>query len=196
MWTHGADTRVPGPCRRNSTRVLGSISQILELAPRLGCARFRTGVFSRPGDRAAAMAAKRNDSSGRPPSSWSEYHFYGALAPPRLSIRLPEERRELLRSCRHLRLLMSANCPDDDVAAALVRAEIARLEQRELGAQRLCEHAIESAGANGFVNIEALANELAGRSDSRQQAIRTNCRRYSKEARSATSHGQRQRCGS
>jgi len=47
--------------------------------------------------------------------------------------------------------------------AALVGAEIARLEGRELDAMRLYERAIQSARANGFVHHEALAHELAGR---------------------------------
>ena len=38
-----------------------------------------------------------------------------------------------------------------------------RLDGRELDAERLYEQAIRSARANGFVHIEALANELAGR---------------------------------
>ena len=42
-------------------------------------------------------------------------------------------------------------------------AEIARLEGRELDAERLYEQAIRSAQANGFVHNEALSNELAAR---------------------------------
>ena len=42
-------------------------------------------------------------------------------------------------------------------------AEIARIEGRELDAERLYEQAIRSAHANGFVHNEALANELAAR---------------------------------
>ena len=47
--------------------------------------------------------------------------------------------------------------------AALVGAEIARIEGRTLDAQDLYEKAIRSAHANGFVHNEGLANELAGR---------------------------------
>src|SRR6185436_18001413 len=47
--------------------------------------------------------------------------------------------------------------------ALLVGAEIARLEGRELDAERLYEAAIQSARENEFVQIEALANELAAR---------------------------------
>ena len=46
--------------------------------------------------------------------------------------------------------------------AALVGAEIARIEGRMLDAQELYEKAIRSAHTHGFVHNEALANELAG----------------------------------
>ena len=47
--------------------------------------------------------------------------------------------------------------------AALVGAEIARIEGRDLDAMRLYEQAIRSARDNGFVHNEALANEMAAR---------------------------------
>ncbi len=46
---------------------------------------------------------------------------------------------------------------------ALVSAEFARIEKRELDAMRLYEEAIRAARENGFVQNEALAYELAGR---------------------------------
>jgi len=56
------------------------------------------------------------------------------------------------------------NCPDNFAnRAALVGAEIARLEGRELEAERLYQQAIESAHANGFIQNEGLAYELAAR---------------------------------
>ena len=56
------------------------------------------------------------------------------------------------------------NCPENfENRAALVGAEIARLEGRELDAERLYEQAIRSARDNGFVHNEALAYELAAR---------------------------------
>ena len=58
----------------------------------------------------------------------------------------------------------AANCPENfENRTALVGAEIARLEGRELDAEHLYEKAIRSAHANGFVHNEALANELAAR---------------------------------
>src|SRR5262249_33253831 len=47
--------------------------------------------------------------------------------------------------------------------AALVGAEIARIEGRVLEAEHLYEQAIRSAHSNGFVNNEAIAYELAAR---------------------------------
>src|SRR6202011_5736607 len=46
---------------------------------------------------------------------------------------------------------------------ALVAAETARLDGRELDAERLYEEAVRSARTNGFVQNEALAYELAAR---------------------------------
>ena len=52
------------------------------------------------------------------------------------------------------------NCPENfENRAALVGAEIARLEGRELDAERLYEQAIRSARDNGFVHNEAIAYE-------------------------------------
>src|SRR6185436_1092995 len=46
---------------------------------------------------------------------------------------------------------------------ALVSAEIARLEGREVDAMRLYEEAIHSASENGLVQNEGLAHEVAAR---------------------------------
>src|ERR1700729_890304 len=56
------------------------------------------------------------------------------------------------------------NCPENfENRAALVGAEIARIEGRDLDAERLYEEAIRSARANGFIHNEALAYEVAAR---------------------------------
>ena len=56
------------------------------------------------------------------------------------------------------------HCPENfENRAALVGAEIARIEGRDLDAMRLYEQAIRSAHANGFVHNEALAYEVAAR---------------------------------
>ncbi|HEV2984917.1 MAG TPA: serine/threonine-protein kinase PknK, partial [Vicinamibacterales bacterium] len=56
------------------------------------------------------------------------------------------------------------NCPANlEDAAALVGAEVARIDGRETDAMGLYQRAIAAARANGFVYNEALAYELAGR---------------------------------
>ncbi len=98
----------------------------------------------------------------------AEYHFYGALARAACCDRAGAgERQEHLEAlAAHLRQLevWAENCPENfENRAALVVAEIARVEGRTLDAERSYERAIKSADANGFVHNEALANELAGR---------------------------------
>jgi PAS domain S-box-containing protein len=58
----------------------------------------------------------------------------------------------------------AVDCPENFRSGeALIGAEIARIERRELDAERLYEAAIRSARRNGFVPYEAVAQELAGR---------------------------------
>ena len=98
----------------------------------------------------------------------AEYPFYSALAHAALcrSASADERARYLEAVATHYRQLeiWAENCPENfENRAALVGAEIARIEGRELDAERLYEDAIRSARANGFVHNEALANELAAR---------------------------------
>src|SRR6202023_1066614 len=95
-------------------------------------------------------------------------HFYGALSRAAScdSAAADQLQRHFEALTAHHRQLeiWAANCPENfENRAALVGAEIARLEGRELDAERLYEQAIRSAQANGFVHNEALANELASR---------------------------------
>jgi PAS domain S-box-containing protein len=99
---------------------------------------------------------------------WTEAQLYGALNRAALcDTALPGEREQHVEALRaHHRLLAerTKSCPENFAnRELLVRAEIARVEGRELDAERLYEAAIESAGDNGFVQNEALANELAAR---------------------------------
>jgi PAS domain S-box-containing protein len=102
------------------------------------------------------------------PLEKAEFHFYcGLCRAARCKPLGPDpyaEHREVLGAHeQHLRALAS-NCPQNfEDRAALVGAEIARLEGRELDAERLYEAAIRSARANEFVHNEALAHELAAR---------------------------------
>jgi PAS domain S-box-containing protein len=98
----------------------------------------------------------------------AEFYFYGALAhaaswdfPP------PAEKQQHFDAltAHHKQLeIWARNCPENfENRAALVAAEIARIEGRDPEAMRLYEDAIRSARANGFVQNEALAYELAAR---------------------------------
>ncbi|MBV8174728.1 MAG: GAF domain-containing protein, partial [Verrucomicrobia bacterium] len=98
----------------------------------------------------------------------AEYHFYGALSRAACcdSVFPDQYQQHFEALAAHHRQLQvwAENCPENfESRAALVGAEIARVEGRELDAERLYEQAIRSAQANGFVHNEALSNELAAR---------------------------------
>jgi PAS domain S-box-containing protein len=98
----------------------------------------------------------------------AEFEFYSGLCRAALcDCTLPDERFNHFEALdAHYRQLevWAANCPENfENRTALVGAEIARLEGRELDAEHLYEKAIRSAHANGFVHNAALANELAAR---------------------------------
>jgi PAS domain S-box-containing protein len=98
----------------------------------------------------------------------SEYQFYGALARAARCDEAPAEERSqhLAALADHNKqiAIWAENCPETfESRAALVGAEMARIEGRELDAERLYEQAIRSASANGFIHNEALAYELAAR---------------------------------
>jgi tetratricopeptide (TPR) repeat protein len=80
---------------------------------------------------------------------------------------LPDERVQHLAALRLYRKqleLWAENCPENyGNRAALVRAEIARIEGRDLDAMRAYDQAIKWACDNGFVQNEGIANELAAR---------------------------------
>jgi predicted ATPase/signal transduction histidine kinase len=93
------------------------------------------------------------------------YHFYYALTLAALDpqARTPELRSTLDDELHRLKR-WADGCPENyQHRHALVSAEIARIDGRELDAARLYEQAIRSAHDNGFVQFEALANELAAR---------------------------------
>jgi PAS domain S-box-containing protein len=115
---------------------------------------------------AAASRAQRHTASGLL-NQVADLRFYSALSHAALCDIAGEERRkpiaEVAIHCRQLQI-WADNCPENfENRAALVGAEIARIEGRDIDAMRLYQQAIRSAGANGFVHNEALANELAAR---------------------------------
>ncbi|NEU94677.1 ATP-binding sensor histidine kinase [Bradyrhizobium uaiense] len=98
----------------------------------------------------------------------AEYLFYGALALAAhydavSAVEQAQYRVNILGLHARLRALAD-NCPENFAnRAALVGAEIARIDGRALDAMDLYERAIRSARASGFVHNEALACEIAAR---------------------------------
>ncbi len=143
------------------------------------------------GDHATAIAAASKAQQLLGTSSLlfedAEYYFYGALAKAAYCDSAPAGKRQqhLDAAAAHHRQLQvwAQNCPENfENRAALVGAEIARLEGRDLDAMRLYEQAIRSARDNGFVHNEALANELASRFYA-ARGFETSARAYLREAR-------------
>jgi len=124
------------------------------------------------GDYASAVAA----ASTAQPMLWTspsqfetaEFHFYGALSHAACwDSASPGQRplhfEALVTHHRQLEI-WAEHCPENfENRAALVGAEIARIEGRVIDAEGLYEKAIRSARANGFIHNEALANEVAAR---------------------------------
>ncbi|MBW9113922.1 AAA family ATPase [Rhizobium cauense] len=100
----------------------------------------------------------------------AEFEFYAGLNAAALAVRdvIPSGRREQhledLRR-RHARLEAWASGCETTFACreSLLGAEIAQLEGNSVDAQSLYERAIRGARANGFLQVEAIASELAGR---------------------------------
>src|SRR5436309_7239253 len=124
------------------------------------------GTIARP-----SMQRRRlNRCSGRrhPFSETAEYEFYGGLARAGFCNSIPSEEQPQHRtalSVHHRQLdIWATHCPENfGSRAALVGAEIARIDGRVLDAEQLYEQAIRSAHEHGFVQNEGLAYELAAR---------------------------------
>jgi PAS domain S-box-containing protein len=124
------------------------------------------------GDHASAVDAvsRAHRLLGTSPSFFeaAEYHFYGALSRAVLwDSASPDQKQQHFEAliAHHKQLeTWAENCPANfENRAALVGAEIARIEGREFEAMRLYKQAIRSAHTNGFVHNEALAYEVAAR---------------------------------
>ena len=117
----------------------------------------------------------------------AEYCFYGALARAAYCQSAPADERsqqsEMLRA-HHKQLQTWAEDGPENLAnrVALIGAEIARLDGRELEAEHLYEDAIRSARKHGFVQNEGLANELAARFYA-ERGFETIANAYLREAR-------------
>jgi PAS domain S-box-containing protein len=129
-------------------------------------ARFLAGDYT-----SAVNAASRAQSllwKARYAVEAAEYIFYAALSLAAVcdAAAADQCQQHIADLAAHHRQLeiWTENCPENfEDRAALVGAEIARIEGRELDAERLYEQAVRSARANGFIHNEALANELASR---------------------------------
>jgi PAS domain S-box-containing protein len=173
-----------------------SFEQRLESKPQLAIAaswywirKLQACVYA--GDYASAVAAASNAASvlWTTPTQFelAEYHFYAALARAAYcDMAAAEERPQHLKAlASHLKQIAvwADNCPATFAnRAALVSAELARLEQRELDAERLYEAAIHSAREHGFVQNEGLAHEVAARFYA-ARGFDTFARAYLREAR-------------
>ena len=98
----------------------------------------------------------------------ADFRLYGALAHAAAwDFAAPEEKPKHFEALtvhhRQLEVWAEHNPATFENRAAIVGAEIARIEGRPLVAQELYEKAIRSAHTHGFVHNEAFANELAGR---------------------------------
>jgi PAS domain S-box-containing protein len=129
-------------------------------------ARFHAGEWITAAD--AASKAEQLLWTSQSNFEEAEYHFYGALArAAHFGAASAEDRpRHLLVLLAHHRQLArwAENCPENfESRAALVGAEIARIEDRQLDAESLYEEAILSSRVNGLVHEEGLAHEVAAR---------------------------------
>ena len=174
----------------------GRLEQRLESKPELAIAasyywirKLQACFYS--GDHASAVAAASKAESvlWTTPTQFelAEYHFYAALArAAHCDMAAAEERLQHLEAlASHLKQLAvwADNCPATFAnRVALVGAELARLEGRELDAERLYEEAIRSAREHGFVQNEGLAHEVAARFYA-ERGFDTFARAYLREAR-------------
>ncbi len=97
-----------------------------------------------------------------------EYYFYAALCHAAVHNSAPRDRqnyhREMVTKGLEKLEVWARHCPENFTnRAALVSAELARLDGRDADAMTLYEWAIRSAREQGFVQNEGLAHEVAAR---------------------------------
>jgi predicted ATPase/signal transduction histidine kinase len=129
-------------------------------------ARFFAGDYAPAVD--ASLNAQRQLWTSPSQFETAELCFYGALSHAASWDSASHDQRQKhleALAAHHKQLeIWAENCPENfENRAALVAAEIARIEGRLIDAEELYEKAIRSAHANGFVHNEALANEIAAR---------------------------------
>jgi PAS domain S-box-containing protein len=129
-------------------------------------ARYLAG--DQPGAMEAAIQAGRVIGATERFVDIAEYRFYGALirvaACDSASASERAQHLEEIQAHRRQIAVWAESCPENFAArAALVAAEVARLEGRALDAQRAYEDAIRQARNHGLVQLEAIASEIAAR---------------------------------
>ncbi|MFL6710265.1 MAG: AAA family ATPase, partial [Massilia sp.] len=129
-------------------------------------ARFFAGDFASATDAAARAQSLIWSAPGQIVTA--DFRFYAALAHAAYWHQAGDGERPAIIAAlnvhHHQLEVWALHCPANFAErTALVRAEIARLEARQLEAQNLYEEAILLAHENGSIHNEALANELAGR---------------------------------
>ena len=129
-------------------------------------ARFMAGDYASAVE--ASSRAQKLQGAWQTTLEMADHFFYGALSQAAFygSARLEERQHHLEALTGYHRQIevWAVNCPQNfENRAALVSAEIARIEGRILDAEQLYEQAIRSARANGFIHNEGVANELASR---------------------------------
>jgi PAS domain S-box-containing protein len=126
-------------------------------------AHFHAGDYASAME--AATRAQRHKASGFL-YQVSDLCFYSALSHAAVCGAAVQREPHLAALAAHHRQLQmwAEHCPENfESRAALVGAEIARLEGRDVDAMRLYQQGIRSARVNAFVQNEALAYELAAR---------------------------------
>jgi PAS domain S-box-containing protein len=165
-------------------------SQLAIAAARYWIRKLQTGVLANDSALAIAAGSKAASLLWSVPTmvELSEYHFYGALAHAAYhdmaSVGERSWHLEVLASHHRQITLWAENGPSTFAnRAALIGAEIARLEGRDLDAMRLYEEAVRSAREHGFVQNEGICNELAAHFYA-ARGLETNAEAHFRKARS------------
>ena len=129
-------------------------------------ARFFAGDHAAAAD--AALQGRRLYWTSAAMFETADFRLYAALAHAGAWDLAPAEQKPqhfeaLLAHHRQIDIWAEHSPQTFENRAAIVAAEIARIEGRTLDAQALYDKAIRSAHLQGFVHNEAFANELAGR---------------------------------
>ena len=129
-------------------------------------ARFMSGDYMAA--MAAAEKAKAMIAASYAHIQLLDYHYYSALVITALQPSAPPQSRSILRGdlnthLEQLREWAGSGPETFSDKYSLVSAEVARIDGQDLDAMRLYEEAIQAARENGFIQNEAVANELAAR---------------------------------